>query len=83
MTAPKTPATSDSPETRSESGRLNVWGTLLAIYVLATGVQGLQFVTRVEWLSDMFNGLALIVAVGLAVWAGDRRQAATHRSSLE
>ena len=26
-------------------GRFNVWGTLLAIYVLATGVQGLQLVS--------------------------------------
>ena len=37
-------------------GRFNVWGTLLAIYVLATGVQGLQLVSGAAWLSDMFNG---------------------------
>jgi ribose transport system permease protein len=49
-------------------GRFNVWGTLLAVYLLATGVKGLQLLTSVQWLNDMFNGLALIVAVGFAVW---------------
>ena len=48
-------------------GRFNVWGTLIAIYVLATGVQGLELVSGAQWLSDMFNGVALILAVGLAV----------------
>ncbi len=31
--------------TQLTPGRFNVWGTLLAIYVLATGVQGLQLVS--------------------------------------
>lgn len=59
--------------TQFSPGRFNVWGTVLAIYVLATGIQGLQFVTSVQWLNDMFNGVALIVAVAFAVW----RQSAT------
>jgi ribose transport system permease protein len=48
-------------------GRFNVWGTLLAIYVLAIGVEGLQLVSGASWLSDMFNGVALIVAVALSI----------------
>jgi ribose transport system permease protein len=48
-------------------GRFNVWGTLLAIYVLATGVQGLQLTSGALWLSDMFNGVALILAVALSI----------------
>jgi ribose transport system permease protein len=48
-------------------GRFNVWGTLLAIYVLAVGVQGLQLVSGASWLSDMFNGVALIIAVALSI----------------
>jgi ribose transport system permease protein len=51
-------------------GRFNVWGTLLAIYVLATGVQGLQFVSGASWLSEMFNGVALIIAVALSIKRG-------------
>ena len=47
-------------------GKVNVWGTLLAIFVLAVGVQGLQLVAGVQWVAAMFNGLALIAAVALA-----------------
>lgn len=53
--------------TQLQPGRFNVWGTIIAIYVLATGVQGLELVSGQEWLSDMFDGVALILAVGLAV----------------
>ena len=57
--------------TQFKPGRFNVWGTLLSIYVLATGVQGLEYVTGVQWLNDMFNGVALILAVAFAVWRQD------------
>lgn len=66
--------------TQFKPGRFNVWGTMLAVYVLATGVKGLQLVTGVQWLNDMFNGVALIAAVGFAVWrqrAAKRRRART------
>lgn len=56
-------------------GRINVWGTMLAIFVLATGVQGLQLVSGVQWMAAMFNGVALISAVALAA-GRERRQAA-------
>jgi ribose transport system permease protein len=62
--------------TQLKPGRFNVWGTLLAVYVLATGVKGLQLVTGVQWLNDMFNGVALVGAVGFAVW---RQRAAARR----
>lgn len=52
-------------------GKRNVWGTLLAIFVIATGVQGLQLVSGVQWVAALFNGVALIVAVALA--ARERR----------
>ena len=53
--------------TQLQPGRMNVWGTLIAIFALATGVQGLQLVTGVQWVSAMFDGVALIAAVALAV----------------
>jgi ribose transport system permease protein len=52
--------------TQITPGRFNVWGTLLAVFALATGVAGLQLVTGVQWLNDMFNGAALLVAVAIA-----------------
>jgi ribose transport system permease protein len=54
--------------TQLKRGRYNVWGSLIAVYVLATGVEGLSLLTGVQWLNDMFDGIALIVAVGFAGW---------------
>jgi ribose transport system permease protein len=59
--------------TQLHPGRFNVWGTVLAVYVLATGVQGLQFVTGVQWLGDMFNGIALVAAVSFAALSPRRK----------
>jgi ribose transport system permease protein len=59
--------------TQLKPGRVNVWGTIIAIYVLAIGVQGMQFVTSHEWISDMFNGVALVGAVAFATWRQRRR----------
>ena len=55
--------------TQLKPGKINVWGTVIAVYVLATGVKGLQLITGVQWLEDMFNGTALVLAVAFAVWA--------------
>ena len=48
--------------------RANVWGTIAAVYTLAFGVKGLQlaFSSGVYWITPLFNGLALLVAVALA-----------------
>jgi ribose transport system permease protein len=53
--------------TQFQRGRVNVWGTVLAVYLLATGVKGLQLAGAPLWLPDLFNGLALMLAVGLSV----------------
>jgi ribose transport system permease protein len=54
--------------TQFRGGRFNVWGTLVAVYVLATGVKGLQLAGAPIWIPDLFNGTALLLAVGLAKW---------------
>jgi ribose transport system permease protein len=50
------------------SQRPNVWGTLLAYFALAFGVQGLQLTNSsvAVWSNPLFQGLALIIAVWLA-----------------
>ena len=58
-------------------GRFNVWGTVLAIFVLATGVKGLQLATNAQWLDPMFSGGALIAAVAVAL---GRQRAAEERA---
>ena len=49
-------------------GRFNVWGTVLSIFVLATGVKGLQLAyPQAQWLDPAFSGAALVLAVAVAV----------------
>lgn len=59
--------------TQLKVGRFNVWGTMVAIYLLATGEKGLQLVGGQGWVTDAFNGAALLLAVSLAV-LGQRRR---------
>ena len=67
--------------TQIRPGSFNVWGTLIAIYVLAAGVKGLQLVTGAPWLADMFNGMALLLAVGFAVWQQKRNLEARRKGA--
>lgn len=46
--------------------RINVLGTLIAVYLLATGIKGLQLSGAASWVEDFFNGAALLIAVTLA-----------------
>ena len=52
--------------TQFRGGRYNVWGTVVAVYVLATGVKGLQLAGAPVWIPELFDGVALLLAVGLA-----------------
>lgn len=54
-------------------GRVNVLGTLVAIFLLATGVKGLQLIGMPGFVEDLFNGVALIVAVALAARTARKR----------
>lgn len=59
--------------TQIRPGRVNVLGTLIAILLLATGVKGLQLMGAPAFITPLFNGVALIVAVSLAVRESRRR----------
>lgn len=49
--------------------RFNVWGTVLAVFVLQSGVKGLQLAgVGTTWLESLFFGVALIVAVGFSTY---------------
>jgi ribose transport system permease protein len=62
--------------TQIKPGRFNVVGTLVAIYLLAIGVEGLQLqYPDNPWIADLFNGLALILAVALSQRSLRRRAA--------
>ena len=49
-----------------QPGRFNPIGTLVGVYFLATGILGLQELGYAGWISDVFYGAALIVAVSLS-----------------
>jgi ribose transport system permease protein len=49
-----------------QPGRFNPIGTLVGVYFLATGILGLQELDLDSWISDVFYGAALIVAVSLS-----------------
>jgi ribose transport system permease protein len=53
-------------------GRVNVWGTVTAVAVLAVGVSGLQQLGAVFYVDPLFSGTTLILSVGLAGWVGRR-----------
>lgn len=65
--------------TQVKPGRFNIWGTMVALYVLATGVKGMQLLGGQFWVSEMFNGIALILAVGVAISAQGRRRSIASR----
>ncbi|MDX6653903.1 MAG: ribose transport system permease protein [Solirubrobacterales bacterium] len=65
--------------TQFRARQFNVLGTLIAVYVLATGVKGLQLIGAPFWVNDLFNGVALIIAVAFAV----RRAEGAGRSLRE
>jgi ribose transport system permease protein len=67
--------------TQFSGGRFNVAGTLVAVIVLAVGVKGLQLGGAPIWLPDLFNGIALVAAVGFAQFqkAPTARTAAVRR----
>ena len=76
--------------TQIKPGRFNVWGTIVALYVLAVGVKGLQLAGGQYWVAELFNGVALILAVGIAVAAqqgrgfrGSRFRVGTRRTASD
>jgi ribose transport system permease protein len=60
--------------TAIKPGRTNVWGTLIAVAVLAVTVAGLNQLGAPFFVEPLFNGIMLIVAVGLSMTAARRRE---------
>ncbi|HQT76339.1 MAG TPA: ABC transporter permease [Rhodopila sp.] len=65
--------------TTIKPGRVNVWGTLVGVLILAVGISGLQQFGAAFFVEPLFNGATLIVAIGIAGYA-QRRRSAVRRS---
>ncbi len=61
--------------TTIKPGRVNVWGTLVGVVILAVGISGIQQFGGSFWVEPLFNGLTLLVAIGIAGYAQRRRAA--------
>jgi ribose transport system permease protein len=51
--------------TQLRNGRFNVWGTLIAVFLIGTGNTGLSLWGAPIWAPQVFVGITLIVAVGV------------------
>jgi ribose transport system permease protein len=51
-------------------GRFNVLGTVIALYLLAVGITGLELIGAQPWVADVFNGGALVLAITFAWFTG-------------
>jgi ribose transport system permease protein len=60
--------------TQIKPGRFNVPGTIVAIYLVAVGVKGLQLrFPQYAWIAELVDGVILLIAVGVAVTSARRR----------
>jgi ribose transport system permease protein len=60
-------------------GRVNPWGTVVGIVILAVGISGIEQYGASFWVEPLFNGLTLVIAITIASWAGRRRAMALER----
>lgn len=54
-------------------GQVNVAGALVAIYLIAVNVTGLQYAGAAAYVEPLFSGVALVLAIGLSALLRHRR----------
>ena len=64
--------------TTIKPGRVNVWGTIVGVMILAVGISGIQQFGGSFWVEPMFNGTTLLIAIGIAGYA-QRKKGAKSR----
>ncbi len=61
--------------TTIKPGRVNVWGTVFGVLILAIGISGIQQLGGAFFVEPLFNGTTLVISIALAGFA-QRRSAA-------
>ncbi len=59
--------------TTIKPGRVNVWGTIVGVMILAVGISGIQQMGGSFWVEPLFNGTTLLIAIGIAGYAQRKR----------
>jgi ribose transport system permease protein len=57
-------------------GRVNVWGTIFGVLILAVGISGIQQLGGAFFVEPLFNGTTLVISIALAAFAQRRRAVA-------
>jgi ribose transport system permease protein len=68
--------------TTIKPGRVNVWGTLIGVIILAVGISGIQQLGGQFFVTPLFNGMTLLVAIGIAGYAQRKRGAASKAAPV-
>lgn len=66
--------------TTIKPGRVNVWGTVAAVAILAVGISGIQQLGGAFFVEPLFNGVTLVLAIGLAGYAQRKRSSVRHKT---
>jgi ribose transport system permease protein len=56
--------------------RVNVWGTIVAVVLLSVGIAGIEQLGSSFYVEPLFNGVTLLIAVGLAGLTSRRQKSA-------
>ncbi|TPL43559.1 ABC transporter permease [Mesorhizobium sp. B2-4-6] len=59
--------------TTIKPGRVNVWGTVVGVAILAVGISGIQQFGGAFYVEPLFNGMTLLVAIGIAGYSQRNR----------
>ena len=58
--------------TTIKPGRVNVWGTMCGVLILAVGISGIQQLGGAFFVEPLFNGTTLVISIALAGFAQRR-----------
>jgi ribose transport system permease protein len=69
--------------TTIKPGRVNVWGTVFGVLILAVGISGIQQLGGAFFVEPLFNGTTLVISIALAAFAQRRRTVARPTRTVQ
>jgi ribose transport system permease protein len=69
--------------TTIKPGRVNVWGTIFGVLILAVGISGIQQLGGAFFVEPLFNGTTLVISFALAAFAQRRRTVARPTRTVQ
>jgi len=69
--------------TTIKPGRVNVWGTIFGVLILAVGISGIQQLGGAFFVEPLFNGTTLVISIALAAFAQRRRSVARPTRTVQ